>query len=292
MPTYGPSPARKPARLATVGVAALLVGPAFTASAVASPAKTDAHVRSDQTGPKPTIVLVHGAWADSSSWDQVVVRLQHEGFTIDVPPNPLRSVPYDSAYIADLLQSISGPIILVGHSYGGFVITNAATGNPNVKALVYIDAFIPAQGDTAFGLAGAQPGSCLGPDAFNFVPYPDAPPNDADTYLRWAPNGSYRGFADCFANGLPASEVALLFATQRPAALSLGSEPSGSPAWATIPSWDLIGTADHAIPPAEQLFMAKRASARVVEVDSGHLSSISHPDAVTDLIVEAATTDG
>jgi pimeloyl-ACP methyl ester carboxylesterase len=113
-------------------------------------------------GSKPTVVLVHGAWADSGSWDQVVARLQRQGYTVVAFPNPLRGLPDDSAYLAAFLGTISGPIVLVGHSYGGTVITNAATGNANVKALVYVDAFIPTEGETVGQLAGLEPGSCVG----------------------------------------------------------------------------------------------------------------------------------
>jgi pimeloyl-ACP methyl ester carboxylesterase len=126
-------------------------------------------------GSKPTVVLVHGAWADSGSWDQVVARLQRQGYTVVAFPNPLRGLPDDSAYLAAFLGTIRGPIVLVGHSYGGTVITNAATGNPNVKALVYVDAFIPAEGETVGQLAGLEPGSCVGGDptqVFDLVPYP------------------------------------------------------------------------------------------------------------------------
>src|SRR5271170_6691986 len=161
-------------------------------------------------GPKPTIVLVHGAWADSSSWDNVIPLLQADGYTVDAPPNPLRGLASDSAYLASYLQTISGPIVLVGHSYGGAVITNAATGNANVKALVYVDAFAPAAGETLFGLTAAQPGSCVGADAFNLVPFPGAPSGDADTFLKVGPNKTYPGFASCFANGLSKQEAALL----------------------------------------------------------------------------------
>lgn len=242
------------------------------------------------SGPRPTIVLEHGAWADSSSWDGVIGRLQRDGYIVDAPPNPLRGLAYDSATLADFLATISGPIVLVGHSYGGAVITNAATGNPNVKALVYVDAFIPDQGETVFGLTAARPGSCLGGDPtkiFNFVPYPGAPSGDFDAYLKAAASPPYPGFAACFANGLPAPQAALLAVTQRPIALSAGSAPSATPAWETIPSWALIGTADHVIPPAEQLFMAKRAHAHITQINTGHLSLITSPDAVTNLIIDA-----
>jgi pimeloyl-ACP methyl ester carboxylesterase len=233
----------------------------------------------------PTIVLEHGAWADGSSWDGVVRRLQAEGYTVDVPPNPLRGLASDATYLADFLKTVSGPIVLGGHSYGGFVITNAATGNPNVKALVYVDAFIPDQGETVLQLAGAVPGSCLGGDptqVFNFAPYPGAPAKDADLYVK--PNL----FARCFANGLPAAEGAVLAATQRPLALSALAAPSDVPAWKTIPSWSLIGTADHVIPPAGQRLMSKRAHAHITEVLAPHLSMVAQPQAVTDVILQAA----
>src|SRR5215469_14442706 len=234
-------------------------------------------------GPKPTIVLVHGAWADSGSWNGVIWRLQAAGYTVDAPPNPLRGVRYDSTYLADFLSSISGPIVLVGHSYGGFAITNAATGNPNVKALVYDDAFIPAKGDTLLSLSSAQPGSCLAPQPFNPVPYPHPRvPGDVDLYVKASV------FPGCFANGLPPAVGAVLAATQRPLAESVLSEKSGPPAWTTIPSWAIIGTADNVIPPAEQLAMAQRADASITEINAPHLSMIADPGAVAGVIIQAA----
>jgi pimeloyl-ACP methyl ester carboxylesterase len=231
-------------------------------------------------------VLEHGAWADGSSWAGVIGLLQADGYTVYAPPNPLRGLAKDSATLADFLKTLTGPVILVGHSYGGMVIANAATGNPNVKALVSINAFIPLQGETAFGLTAAQPGSCVGSaDAFNAMPYPGAPAGDFDTYLKAGPDLPYPGFAQCFANGLLARRAAVLAATQRPIAFSAGSDPSGVPAWLTIPSWSLIGTADHVIPPAEQIFMSKRAHAHITEISAGHLSLISHPAAVTAVIL-------
>jgi pimeloyl-ACP methyl ester carboxylesterase len=265
-----------------LATAALLV----SASQIASARTTS----TGAFGPKPTIVLEHGAWADSSSWTGVIRRLQRDGFTVDAPPNPLRGLSYDSATLADYLATIPGPIVLVGHSYGGAVITNAATGNPNVKALVYVDAFIPNQGDTVSGLAAARPGSCLNGDPakiFHVVPYPGAPSGDFDTYLNAAANPPYPGFARCFANGLRAQQAALLAVTQRPITLSAISAPSGPPAWKTIPSWALVGTADHVIPPAEQLFMANRAHAHITQVNVGHLSLISRPGTVTNVILHA-----
>jgi pimeloyl-ACP methyl ester carboxylesterase len=275
---------------AVLAIAGLLFAAGQAGSAhAAAPRTTHASTAKWAGGPEPTIVLVHGAWADASSWDGVIARLQADGFTAIAAPNPLRGLAGDSAYLADFLSSIQGPIVLVGHSYGGMVITNAATGNPNVKALVYVDAFLPAQGETAFRLTGAQPGSCLGSaNAFTAVPYPGAAAGDFDTYLKTAPNLPYPGFAQCFANDLPASEAAVLAATQSPIAFSAGSDPSGAPAWQTIPSWDVIGTADHVIPPAEQLFMAQRAGAHITEVNASHLSLISQPDTVTRVIRAAA----
>jgi pimeloyl-ACP methyl ester carboxylesterase len=279
-------------RVAAIAVVLAVAGLLGSASQIA-PARAATVHAAGGGGPKPTIVLEHGAWADGSSWAGVVQRLQGDGYTVYVPPDPLRGLANDSATLADFLKTIPGPVILVGHSYGGMVITNAATSDPNVKALVYINAFIPAQGETAFGLTTAQPGSCVGSaNAFNVVPYPGAPAGDFDTYLKAGPDLPYPGFAQCFANGLSASQATILVATQRPIAFSAGSDPSGVPAWQTIPSWSLIGTADHVIPPAEQLFMSKRAGAHITEIDAGHLSLISNPGAVTGVIEAAAHAAG
>jgi pimeloyl-ACP methyl ester carboxylesterase len=234
---------------------------------------------SSHRAPKPTIVLEHGAWADGSSWDGVVRRLQHDGYTVDVPPNPLRGVASDSAYLASYLATISGPIVLVGHSYGGFVTTNAATGNKNVKALVYIDAYIPAQGDTINSINAQFPGSQLVPAALNFVP---SAGGVVDVYVKPALFGSILG------NDLPAKQDAELAATQRPIAASALTDVSGAPAWASIPSWAVIGTEDHAIPPAAQEFMAKRAHSNITEIKASHLSLISQPSKVDSVIEEAA----
>jgi pimeloyl-ACP methyl ester carboxylesterase len=277
-------------RIMLIAVVLAVAGLLVSASQIA-PAGAATTYAAGGGGPKPTIVLEHGAWADGSSWDGVIGLLQADGYTVYAPPNPLRGLANDSATLSDFLKTLTGPVILVGHSYGGMVITNAATGNPNVKALVYVDAFIPAQGETTFGLTFAQPGSCVGSaNAFNAVPYPGAAPGDFDAYLKTGPDLPYPGFAQCFANGLPASQAAVLAATQRPVAFSAGSDPSGVPAWQTIPSWSLIGTADHVIPPAEQLFMSNRAGAHITKIDAGHLSLISNPGAVTGVIEAAAQT--
>jgi pimeloyl-ACP methyl ester carboxylesterase len=274
--------------MAALLVAALVVVPTF-ASAQAGPQGPS---QPGPVGPKPTIVLVHGAWADASSWDNVIVILQHEGYTVDAPPNPLRGLTSDSAYLASYLSTISGPIVLVGHSYGGATITNAAYGNPNVKALVYVDAFEPAQGETLEQLTFAKPGSCLTgggnlDNVFNFVVNPSQPAGDYDLYLKIAPGTDYAGFDACFANDVPPAEAAVLGAVQRPFALDAFTAPSGPPAWATIPSWAVIGTQDQAIPPAELTFMAQRAHSQVTDVSAGHLSMVTQPGVVARVINEA-----
>jgi pimeloyl-ACP methyl ester carboxylesterase len=234
-------------------------------------------------GPKPSIVLVHGAWADSSSWNAVVTRLQHDGYTVYVPPNPLLGLTYDSAYLRDFLHTISGPIILVGHSYGGAVMTNAATGDKQVKALVYVDAFAPAKGQTLGQLVTAHPGSCVLPAAnVTAQPYPGAPAGAVDVYIKQSV------FPSCMANGLPKAEALALAATQRPLTSIALTQKSGVPAWKTIPSWAVIGTADHAIPPAELMAMAKRAHARItIARGAPHLSMIYAPGLVTRVILKA-----
>lgn len=235
---------------------------------------------------KPSVVLVHGAWADSSSWSAVIARLQDEGYTVYALANPLRGLASDSAYLASFLATITGPIILVGHSYGGAVITNAASGNSNVKALVYIDAFAPDKGESLASLTSVPPPpgqspSCLSGDpthVFNFVPLPN---HDVDLYVKQSL------FPSCFANDLSQNKGAVLASTQRPLAFSTFSDQSGVPAWKTIPSWYLVGTIDNAIPPFAQLFMAQRINAHISEVRGSHLVMISHPEAVVDLIQQA-----
>jgi pimeloyl-ACP methyl ester carboxylesterase len=264
--------------LTGVAVAALIAVPsAVAAASTGTPARAAGGQLSP--APKPTIVIEAGAWADGSSWSGVVTRLQQAGYTVDVPPNPLRGPDSDSPYLAAYLASVPGPVVLVGHSYGGFVTTNAAVGDKNVKALVYVDAFIPAQGDTVNSLTAQFPGSQITPAALNFVASPGAV---TDVYIKPA---LFRGI---LAGDLPASQAAELAATQRPAASVALTEPSGPPAWAAIPSWDVIGTEDHAIPPAAQEFMAARAHATVIKVDAAHLSMISRPGAVTSVIEAAA----
>jgi pimeloyl-ACP methyl ester carboxylesterase len=277
-------------RLRFVIITMLLVLAVVVAAASGSPARaSSSHVFRWSGGPRPVIVLEHGAWADSSSWSGEIRLLQDDGFTVYAPPNPLRGLPYDSAYLHDFLTenpALQGkPVVLVGHSYGGAVITNAAVGDPEVKALVYVDAFIPAEGESIGQLLTARPGSCLAGNPaglFDLVPYPGAPAGDVDTYIKPSL------FPTCFASGLPAGLAAQLAASQEPLAASAVTEPSGVPAWQTIPSWAVIGTADRVIPPAELEFMARRAGAHITDVNAGHLSLISAPCAVSRVIIEAA----
>jgi pimeloyl-ACP methyl ester carboxylesterase len=259
-----------------LAILALILVPAYVVAAKSDTASS----------PKPSIVLVHGAWADGSSWSGVVARLQDDGYTVYVPPNPLRDLSSDNASLRSFLATITGPIVLVGHSYGGAVITNAATGNPNVKALVFVDAFAPDQGESLGALSSAPPppglnGSCLDPtQSFNFVPIK----GDVDVYLKPSI------FPSCFANDLSVDKATVLASEQRPLALSVLGEKSGAPAWKTIPSWYLIGKLDLVIPPYAQFFMAQRAHAAIAYVNAAHPSMISHPEAATDLIEQAAQT--
>ena len=230
---------------------------------------------------QPTVVLVHGAFAESSSWEDVVARLLAKGLPVIAAANPLRGVRSDASYIASIVDSIPGPVILVGHSYGGSVITNTAVARSNVKALVFVAAFAPDAGETAFALSGKYPGSTLGPALGPPVTLADG---GKDLYIQQA------RYHDQFAADLPVRVTALLAATQRPIAEAAGNEPSGPPAWKRIPSWFIYGTADKNIPPALQTFMAERAGAKqTVAVDgASHLVMASHPDQVVQLILDAA----
>jgi len=233
---------------------------------------------------RPTVVLVHGAWADGSSWSGKVTRLRHAGYAVDVPANPLRGLASDTAYLASYLKSVRGPIVLAGHSYGGAVITGAATGNAAVKALVYVDAYIPDEGESILQLTGAKPGSAFADPtkAFNLVPYAGGPEGDVDLYLKPSV------FHADFAADLSAARAATLAATQRPLAAGVLQAPAGPPAWKAIRAFSIYGTRDRVIPPAEQAVMAARAHAAVTRVSASHLALISQPDAVTAVIERAA----
>lgn len=230
---------------------------------------------------KPTIVLVHGAFADSSSWNGIVPGLEHAGYPVISAATPLRSLSGDAASVAALVRSIKGPVVLVGHSYGGSVITNAAAETSNVKALVYIAALAPDAGESAFDLVGKFPGSTLGAALAPPVTLPDGTHD-----LRVLPDR----FAGPLAADLPPATVALLAAAQRPVTDAALKGASGTPAWKTIPAWFLYGSADKSIPAETHRFMAARANARktVVVPGASHLVMISHPGAVKRLIEDAA----
>jgi pimeloyl-ACP methyl ester carboxylesterase len=231
---------------------------------------------------KPTIVLVHGSFADASGWTGAIKRLHREGYTTYAPSNQLRSLSGDSAYIRAFLETLEGPIVLVGHSYGGAVISNAATGNPQVRALVYINAFALDEGEVvgaALQLGGGKPTLA---EHIVARPYPGAAEGDADAYI----DPEY--FHELFAADLSLEETAAMAAEQRPAALATLGEPSGPPAWKEIESWYLASSSDRTIPVEAERFMAERAGAHTVEIESSHVAMISHPDAVAKLILDAA----
>src|SRR3954451_23469801 len=259
--------------LAVLAAAVLLIAAAvLPGRAAAAPA------------PKPTIVLVHGSYADASSWSGVIPALQKRGYTVVAAANRLRGLAEDSASLANTLTQIKGPIVLVGHSYGGMVISNAATGNPNVKALVYIAAFAPRQGETLQQLISHAPGSLLAPSALDVHTY-----QTADG--RLLPEGTVkpRLFHKILAGDLPVAATDIAAASQRPTALSTLTDPAGPPAWTTIPSWYLVTGADKAVGTANERFMARRMHATTVEVKGASLIvMLSQPDKVTRLILDAA----
>jgi pimeloyl-ACP methyl ester carboxylesterase len=239
---------------------------------------------------KPTIVLVHGAWADGSSWNAVSTELQSQGFTVLTPPNLLRGVAGDAAYVASFLaQRTSGPVVLVGHSYGGFVITNAGTGGGDVRALVYIDAFMPDEGETTFSILGGSGSALDVPDpttVLDLTTYPGAPEGDLDAYLKPAT------VHDSFAQDLPEADRWLIVASQRPITLGANTSPSAAPAWKTIPSWTVIGLEDRVIPPATQRSMAERAGATITEAQGSHVSMVSQPQVTIAAILAAVDAVG
>lgn len=230
---------------------------------------------------KPTVVLVHGAFADASSWNGVVKILEKDGYPVVAAANPLRSVKGDGAAVSALLAGIKSPVVLVGHSYGGNVISEAANDRANVKALVYVSAFAPEAGETVAGLAGKFPGSTLGPTLAAPVVLADG---GKDLYIQ------QDKFHDQFAADVPAAQAALMAATQRPVTEAALNEQSGTPAWKHIPSWYIYGDKDKNIPPQAMAFMAKRAEAKMVKVVKGasHVVMVSNPEPVARLIEKAA----
>ncbi|HEX6359573.1 alpha/beta hydrolase [Actinophytocola sp.] len=233
------------------------------------------------TEQKPTIVLVHGAFAESASWRGVVERMRDRPVDVVAVANPLRSLPGDAAYVRDVLGGVDGPVVLVGHSYGGMVITEAAAGSTQVTALVYVCAFAPEQGESALELSTKFPGGTLGATLTAY------PVTTGGNEFAIRPDA----FHQQFAADVPADEAAVMGATQRPVteiALTTGL-PTDTPAWQSIPSWFVFSDQDRNIPVALHRFMADRAGAKGVREVPGasHALSVSQPDAVTASILEA-----
>ena len=230
-----------------------------------------------------TVVLVHGAFADSSSWNGVIERLQAAGIQVAAPPNPLRGIAHDSAYIASFLKQIPGSVLVVGHSYGGAVISNAATDIPNVVGLVYVAAFAPDDGERLGDVTPESRDSVL-MTVLVQLQYPTG--DSKDTAGEFAIDPAR--FHDAFAADLPAEQTAIMAATQRPIAELAFSEASGAPAWKQQPSWAVVATGDKAAGTDLVRSMAERAGATITEVEGSHVIMISEPEAVADVILTAA----
>jgi pimeloyl-ACP methyl ester carboxylesterase len=234
----------------------------------------------------PTVVLVHGAFADASSWNGVIPLLEEKGLTVTAPANPLRGVAFDSAYIKSVLAQIDGPVLLVGHSYGGAVITNAATDAPNVIGLVYVAAFAPDENEVLGAVTPESKDSVLN-SALAPKQYPAAGGGTAtEFYIDPAK------VREAFASDLPDKDVALIAATQRPISEAAFSDVNGPPAWKRLPSWAVVATGDKAAGADLTRSMAERAGATITEVDGSHVIMVSQPQAVTDVIVEALARVG
>jgi pimeloyl-ACP methyl ester carboxylesterase len=239
------------------------------------------------TAGSPTVVLVHGAFADGSSWNGVIERLQAKGVQVKAPPNPLRGIAKDSAYIEGVFEETPGPVIAVGHSYGGAVITNAAAKAKNVVGLVFVAAFAPDEGERLGDAEDASKDSVLN-SALVPSHYPAA--NGGEPAVELGINPA--AFHDTFAADLPAKETALMAATQRPVAESAFSEPSGAPAWKDLPSWAVVATGDKAAGTDVIRAEAQRAGATITELEGSHVIMVSQPQAVTDVILEAVAAVG
>jgi len=238
---------------------------------------------SDQSGTtgSATVVLVHGAFADASGWNGVIERLQAQGVNVIAPANPLRGIAIDSAYISSVLKQIEGPVVAVGHSYGGAVITNAATDAKNVVALVYVSAFATEEGETLNEVEAGSKDSVLGTA---LVPrqYPTGDGGSAtEFYIDPAK------VREAFAGDLSDQEVAWIGATQRPVADAGFSEPGGPPAWKDRPSWAVVASGDKAAGADVVRSMAERAGATITELEGSHVIMISQPEAVANVIMEA-----
>jgi pimeloyl-ACP methyl ester carboxylesterase len=265
-------------------LATLVIAGVFAATIAAAAFASSGHARTAKDQ-KPTVVLVHGGWADSSGWNAEITKLEQLGYLVIAPANPLRGLATDAEYVRSVLRTISGPIVLVGHSYGGAVISNAAVGVSNVKALVYIAGFAPDKGESLVQLVTKNPGTMIGPKTLIQRKYPLGDGTEGtDLYL------TKKGFETAFASDVPTKLADQMWAEQRPFSQEAFASPSGEPAWKTIPSWYLVATQDHAIPPVTQMFMAHRANAKIEEVKASHVPMISQPAATTKLILDAANS--
>ena len=235
-----------------------------------------------RTNRSPTVVLVHGAFADASSWNGVIERLQADGVKVIAPANPLRGITIDSAYLASVFQRTPGSVLAVGHSYGGAVISNAATRAENVVGLVFVAAFAPEEGETLGDVEAGSKDSVLS-SALIPLHYPTPDGGEAGVEFTIEPARIH----DAFAADLPADQTALMAATQRPASELAFTEPSGPPAWKNLPCWAVVATGDAAAGTDVIRSEAERAGAKITEVEGSHLIMISQPQAVTNVIMEA-----
>jgi pimeloyl-ACP methyl ester carboxylesterase len=240
-----------------------------------------------QDGSRPTVVLVHGAFADSSGWNDVVARLHAEGVQVTAPANPLRGISIDAAYIASFFDQVPGPVVAVGHSYGGAVISNAASKAGNVAGLVYVAAFAPDEGETLGGIEQDSKDSVLN-SALTQIQYPTG--QGDETAVEFAIDPAQ--FHDAFAADLPEEQTAVMAATQRPVAELAFAEPNGEPAWKNLPSWAVVPTGDKAAGADVVRSMAERAGAEITEVEGSHVIMISQPQAVADVILAAVAAVG
>ena len=235
----------------------------------------------DTTAAAPlTVVFVHGAFADASGWNSVIEQLQADGVQVMAPANPLRGISIDSAYIASFLEQIPGPVLAVGHSYGGAVITNAATNANNVVGLVYVAAFAPDEGERLIDIESNSKDSVLN-TALVPLQYPTG--QGSETAVEFGIDRAK--FRDAFAADLSAEQTVVMAATQRPVAELAFSEPNGEPAWKSLPSWAVVATGDKAAGSDVVRSMAERAGATISEVEGSHVIMISQPQAVTDVIL-------
>jgi pimeloyl-ACP methyl ester carboxylesterase len=273
-----------PLRIAAAVASLAVAGSLMLAAPATAQSKADATADATVTAaaPLPTVVLVHGAFADASSWSAVIAQLQRSRYPVIAVANPMRGLEADAEHLRSVLSTISGPVVLVGHSYGGAVITDAATGDPDVKSLVYVAGYALQEGEHALEANELGGGHTDLGDHLVIRDYPGAAEGDGDVYVDPA------HFGELIAADLPRTQRNVLAAVQRPVAYSALLAPSGAPAWASIPSWYLVSVDDEAIPVEAERAMAERAGSTTVEIRSSHASMLSHPRQVVQMIVDAA----